>query len=308
MVFSNDPRPSPYADIPSPLPNIDFPEPFWINKLARLLIIGCTNPDLAYAALLVPAAAKMMWSVETPSTKQIIHSAAGRSWICGSKQVLSQVQEGEKIAQSSTGRFVYGMVAGLDIAAYHAFFLSTGAAGLINYASLLAKFSRVCNHNQSPYRGVDPVGGWPSDIGGLQTGPSFFNSSGTLLGPFVFAAAGEVAIIMAWCSFSVIGGSGGIIARLSIVDFDTGQVYDEDIVNNLFSTEDCAVVNYFTSEGRLLRDTTFALKVEFLASTGARAGTAQGGSYMRNFRPGAGDAPPYFDLQTMLEPQIGGPA
>ena len=164
MAYSNDPRPNPYAHIPSPLPNIDFPTPYWINKLAEMIIIGCLDPDIAYGALLLPAAAKMAWTVATPGTKQIVEMVTGHSWICGTKQVMSQVQQGEQIAQSDTGRFMYGLAKGLDIQAYYAFMLSTGAEGVIDFASFAAKFQRICDGDNSPYRGFTPEGGWPSDI------------------------------------------------------------------------------------------------------------------------------------------------
>ena len=55
--YSNSPQPSVYAMIPSPLPNIEFPVPYWINQLKHFVLIGCTDPDLAYAELAIAAAA-----------------------------------------------------------------------------------------------------------------------------------------------------------------------------------------------------------------------------------------------------------
>jgi len=301
MTYSNDPRPNPYAQIPSPFPNIDFPLPYWINKLADMIIVGCTDPDLAYGALLVPAALKMMWSVETPATKQIIQAATGRSWICGSKQIIGSVQGGDVIAQSDSGRFLYGLAKGLDIASYYAFMLSSGAEGVIDYASFAAKFQRVCTGSQHPYRGVTPVGGWPADIPDLQIGPAWNNGSGTLVGPTLWVDEGDIAVIVAWCSFTSLFGTGGVVVEMSIQDFDTKAIYDADIVNNLFSTSSYAVVRWFTTEGRALRDMQLNVMVRFVESVTSRAVPVAGGCYMRSWEPTASDAPPYWNVKSMLK-------
>ena len=249
MPYSNDKKPNPYAHIPSPLPNIDFPTPYWINKLADLILIGCVDPDIAYAALLVPAAASMAWTVATPGTKQLIEQATGHSWICGSRQVMSKVEQGEKIAQSASGRFIYGLLKGLDIQAYFAFFFSTGAKGVIDWGWYAKKFNRICNGNNSKFRGLTPLGGWPSNTGQLLTGPSFFNKFGDVFGQRLVIHRGQIGAMIAWCNFTDLFGSGGEVVEMSIVDEDTGQVYDSDVVNNLFSLSDYAVVRYFTTRG-----------------------------------------------------------
>jgi len=302
MAYSNDPRPNPYASIPSPVPNIDFPTPYWINKLKDLIIIACLNPDIAYAALVVPAAAKMAWSVITPSTKQLIEEATGQSWLCGSKQTLKGVQYGEQIAASQSGRFIYGLLAGLDIAAYHAFFLSTGAEGVIDFASYAKKFQRVCSGDQSPYRGLTPVGGFPwYDDHRWQTGPSFFNAQGSLIGQRLTIHTGQIGAFIAWCSFSCLSSSGGVVTSMALIDEDTGEIYDADVVDNLFSTGPMAIVRYFTTTGRALRETHISLQVAFEEHVEERFVPVNGGCYVRAWSPDAGDAPPYWNVRDMIK-------
>lgn len=306
MTYSNDPQPNPYAHIPSPIPNIDFPQPYWINKLRDLLLIGCTDPDLAMIALAVPAAMKAAWTVLTPSTKQIIEHAGGRSWICGSKQIISQVEYGSEIANNGAGRFVYGLLAGLDIAAYHAFFLSTGAAGVIDWASYAKRFTRNCGTGQSPYRGLDAIGGWP---GGTEhswlTGPEFLNSGGVPVGPLLTVPAGQVGIMLAWCSFSGLGISGGVQTSMRIIDHLTGEVLDEDYVDNLNDTNAKAVVQYCSNEGIESVDRELWLEVFFHFSLASQNVTGTGGCYMRAFDQGAGNAPPYWNMKSMLKSNKG---
>lgn len=301
MTYSNDPQPSVYAKIPSPLPNIDFPAPFWINKLANMAIIGCLNPDLVFAEMAVAAAAKMMWTVETPSTKQLVQEATGHSWICGSKQVLSGVQEGEKIADSGTGRFLYGAAKGVDIMAYYAFMLSTGAKGVVDFGSFASKFIRKCSGTQSPYRGLDPIGGWPVPLTDWDTGPTFLNAGGGVVGQRLTIEIGQIGVMIAWCSFSILAGSGGVVVTMGIVDEDTGAVYDQCVVNNMFNTSQYAIVQYFTSGGRAGRRTILDLKIKCTEHLGDRMVPVNGGCYVRAWSPDAGDAPPYWNMRDMLK-------
>lgn len=301
MTYSNDPRPNPYAHIPSPIPNIDFPVPYWINRLADLIIIGCLNPDLAYGALAVPAALKMMYDVESPSTKQIIQGATGRSWLCGTKQVMSNVKTGAQIATSDTGRFVYGLMAGLDTASYYAFMLSSGAAGVIDFATFAQKFQRVCTGNQSPFRGLTPIGGWPTtDPPQWNVGPSW-DAIGGRPGPFLSIPTGHIGAMIAWCSFSSLFGTGGVITSMRIRDEDTNEIYDSDTVNNLFSVSNMAVVRYFTTGGRAPRDMNLALEVSFPAFVSTRIVPVSGGCFIRAWAPTASDAPPYWNVKDMIK-------
>lgn len=300
MTYSNDPQPNAYAHIWSPLPNIDFPAPYWINKLKNLALIGCTEPDLAFVELAVAAAAKAAWTITTPSTKQIIEGAAGRSWLCGTKQVMSGVREGEQIANSGGGRFLYGVFAGLDIAAYHAFMVSTGAQGVFDFASYAKKFERNCTGSQSKYRGLTPTGGWPSDTGDTFVGPQYLGTGGNRAGPFLFWNAGEVATFIAWCSFSNLEGSGGVVTEMSIQDYHTGEVFDHCVVDNLFNTSNMGVVQFFATEGRSLQDRVLALMVRFTESVTARAVPVNGGCYIRSFDPAALGTPPFWDMRTMI--------
>lgn len=300
MTYSNDPKPNPYAHIPSPFPNIDFPVPYWINKLANMAIIGCLNPDLVYAELAVAAAMRMLWAVETPSTKQLIDHATGHSWLCGSKQIVKTTGEGAKIAESGTGRFIYGGFKGLDIAAYYAFMVSTGAKGVIDFGWFAKKFQRVCHGDQSRWKGIDAIGGWPADTGQLMTGPSFLNSQGDVFGQRLQIAEDEIGVMVAWCSFTDLFSTGGVMVEMSIVDEDTGQVYDKSVVDNRFNVSQFAICQFFTTEGRAARDTTLLLKVRFLQSISPRAVCAAGGCYTRAWEPTAADAPPYWNMKSML--------
>jgi len=301
LAYSNDPAPNPYAHIPSPLPNIDFPTPYWINKLADFIIIGCLDPDLAYGELLVPAAAKMLWTAATPGTKQLVEMATGASWICGTKQVMSQVQQGEEIAASDSGRFIYGLAKGLDIQAYYAFMLSTGAKGVIDYASFAQKFHRVCSGDNTQYHGVAPVGGWPVPGPDWLTGPSYSRPGGLLIGPALNVNPGDIAAFIAWCSFSDLEGSGGVITSMRLRNFQTDEVYDMDTVNNLFSTSNFAVVRWFTTEGRALSAFEVVLEVQCQESTTGRMVAVNGGCFKRSWSPTASDAPPYWNMKTMLK-------
>lgn len=301
MPYSNDPQPNPYVHIPSPFPNIDFPVPFWINKLRNMAIVGCLDPDLVYAELAVAAAANMMWTVETPSSKQLMEQAGGASWLCGSRQVISNMQQGTEIANSGTGRFIYGALKGVDIATYFAFMISTGAKGVIDFGSYAAKFQRKCNGDQSKFRGLNPVGGWPADTHENMIGPEFITASGGTAGPILFLKKNQIGALIAWCNFSILGGTGGLITKMSIRDADTGEVFDSSTVNNLFSLSQYAVVRYFTTEGRSDRDRQIELRVEFLETVGTRAVPVNGGCYIRSWLPTAADAPPYWDMKTMLK-------
>jgi hypothetical protein len=298
VTYSNSPAPDPYAHIPSPLPNIDFPTPYWINKLARLIIIGCLDPDIAYGALIVPAAAKMLYDFETPSTKQIIEAATGQSWICHTKQAFSTTKEGSQIAQSDTGRFLYGLVKGLDIAAYYAFAVSTGAKGVIDYASFAARFQRKCGGGQGQWTGDDPVGGWGAGFDSWQTGPSWLNSVGTRPGPFLTIPRGYVGCMIASCSFTSLFATGLAITSMRIVDEDTGEVHDQDRVDNLVSVGPQACVAYFTTEGLVNRDVHLAIECNFAEAPTTRVVPANGFCYIRAWHPTAGDAPSYLDIVT----------
>lgn len=305
MTFSNSPRPNVYAHVPSPLPNIDFPTPFWINKLADFIIIGCTDPDLAYGALLVPAALKMLWTVATPATKQIIEGATGRSWICGSKRVISQTEQGSKLANSNTGKAVYGLVKGLDIAAYYAFMLSAGASGVVDYASFAAKFQRKCNGGQSAHVGITPIGGWGVGYPAWQTGQGYATSTGGFIGPFLNIPKGYIGAMIFWCSYTSLFGPGGVIVNVRIYDEDTGQVYDTDTVNNLFNTSEMAIVRYFTREGLADRDLNLAVQIQCYEAATTRMVPAHGGCFSRAWHPSAADAPPFWNMKDMLH-QSGG--
>jgi hypothetical protein len=302
VAYSNDPHPNAYAHIWSPIPNIDFPTPYWINKLKNMAIIGCLNPDLVYAELAVAAAAKLGWTVLTPSTKQIIEEATGRSWLCHSKQVISNVDYGQQIANNAGGRFLYGVFAGLDIAAYHAFMLSTGAQGIFDFASYAFKFARKCDHDQSPYRGLTPVGGWASDVPGWTTGPEFLNQQGSPVGALLVVPPDSIAVMVAWCNFSNLGGTGGVVTSMRIHNVTTGEVLDSNTVDNRFSLEDFAIVQAFTIEGRVGFEQWWWLEVNFEQSVGARAVPVNGGCYMRAWSPGLASAPPYWNMKTMLGP------
>jgi hypothetical protein len=301
MAYSNDPQPNVYAHIPSPLPNIEFPKPYWINRLRDLIMIGCMDPDLAYVALALPAAGNMFWTVITPSTKQLVQETTGKSWICGARQTISGAQPGREIARSAAGRIIYETVKHLDIAAFYAFFLSTGAKGVLDYMTFLKKMTRICGQNQSPYRGRTPVGGWPSDVGGEATGPGFLNSDGVMVGPTLYIPRGYIGAMIAWCSFSNLEGSGGVRTEMRIRDGDTQVVYDEDFVDNMFNTQNYAVVQYFTTEGRVNRDTTINLRVEFLESVTARAVPVTGGCFIKAWQPGTAGAPPYYNMRENIK-------
>lgn len=300
MTYSNDPKPNPYAHIPSPFPNIDFPVPYWINKLANMAIIGCLDPDLVYAELAVAAALRMMWAVETPSTKQLVDHLTGHSWICGSKQIMKATGEGAKIAESGTGRFIYGGFKGLDIAAYYAFMVSTGAKGVIDFGWFAKKFQRVCNGNQSQWRGIDSIGGWPADIPPWQTGPSFLNAAGDVFGQRLFIPKGQIGVFIAWSSYTSVFSTGGVMVEQRIIDEDTGVVYDSSIVDNRFNVSMMAITQYFTSEGLAARDMHLILQVRFVQSVTTRAVCAAGGCYVRAWHPDAGNAPPYWNMKSML--------
>jgi hypothetical protein len=301
MGYSNDPIAHTYANVPSPLPNIiEFPTPFWITKLMNMAMVGCLNPDLVFAELAAGAAAKLMWNVATPSIKQMIEGATGRSWICGTKQVMGGVKEGEQIASSGTGRFIYGAVKGLDIMAYYAFMVSVGGQGVADFIGFAARFIRKCNGDQSQWRGIDPLGGWPSDTGGKMLGPQWQTPLGDRAGPFLYLNRGEIGCIVAWCSFSNLEGNGGVITRMTIEDFLTGEVFDSCTCNNMFNTHNMAVVQWFTNEGRIDRDRILVIRVEFLASVTARAIPVKGGCYIRSWIPGAGNAPPIWNMKQHL--------
>jgi hypothetical protein len=301
MAYSNDPRPNAYAHIPSPTPSITFPLPYWINKLVNMAIVGCLDPDLVYIELAVAAAGRLAWSVATPSTKQLVEMATGQSWLCHAKQTTRLNKFGNEIANSGAGRILYDTVKGLDIAAYHAFFLSTGAQGLFDFGSFAAQFQRVCSGSQSPWRGIDTVGGWPADTGQQMIGQSALNAAGGIIGPTLEVFEGDIAVIVAWCAYTSVFGTGGVIVELSIVDDETGQKYDSCVVNNMFSTSQFAIVTMFTHEGRAQGYQRFALNVRFVESVTSRAVCAKGGCYMRSWQPGAGNAPPYWNMKTMLK-------
>lgn len=301
MAYSNDPQPNPYAWFPAPLPNINFPTPYWINRLADWLMIGCLDPDIAYAALAVPAAAKMFWTLITPSTKQLVEETTGRSWICGTKQVMTGTIEGQEIAASGTGRFIYGLMKGLDIAAYHAFMVSTGAAGIFDFGSFAKKFQRICHGNQSAYRGFTPVGGWPVPWDIWQIGPEFATAGGDLIGEHLHVKRNQIWAFIAWCSFSDLYGTGGVIVSMRLRNFTTNEVYDIDTVDNRFSTQQFAIVQAFSSEGRALADFDVMLEIKCVDAAGARMVPVKGGCYARAWDPNASDAPPYWNMRTMLK-------
>jgi hypothetical protein len=300
MPYSNDPAPDPYAHIPSPIPNIDFPTPYWINKLLQMIVIGCLDPDVVYGALAVGALAKAAYTVATPSTKQIVKETTGASWICGSKQLLSEVEFGDQIAQSDSGRFIYGALAGLDIASYYAFMVSTGAEGVIDFASYAAKFSRNCKGNQSPYKGLTPVGGWAADLMTWQTGPSWFNGAGGYVTPVIYPGPEDMFAILASCSFSALGGTGGVVTTMRIQDRLRGTTFDSDTVNNLFSVNNQAIVATVGRPGMDYSDVGIEVQVMFDEWIDPRAVTANGFCFIRSWNPETENGPPLFNMATDL--------
>jgi hypothetical protein len=301
VAYSNDPAPNPYAGIPSPIPNIDFPVPFWINKLTKLLIIGCLNPDIAIAGLAIASGLKALYTVASPATKEIIKEGTGSSWLCGSQRVIQEADYGEEIAHSSTGRFTYGLLAGLDIAAYHAFMMSTGAQGVFDFLSALAKFERNCKGDQSPYRGLTAVGGWPTPGLDWNTGPSWLNGSGGNIGPALFLHPYQRAAIYASCSFSNLGGDGGIVASMRIADVTTGMAFDSDTVNNIFNTEDRAIVATVIEPGYFQETRQISVQVHFDVWSGGQAVAVDGDCYIRAWDPETENGPPLFNMATDLE-------
>jgi hypothetical protein len=214
--------------------------------------------------------------------------------LCGSKQVLSDVQYGEQIANSGTGRFLYGMLAGLDIAAYHAFFLSTGAVGVIDFASYAKRFQRVCNGDQSPYHGIAATGGWPAPSDDWGPGPTYLNSAGQAVSTDIVIAPGQVGVCICWTSYSGLFGTGGVITSQAIFDQDTGEMYDQCIVNNLFQTDSMAITKFYTVGGRVGRTIRLNNKVKFLQSVDNRVVAVKGGCYARAWFPHETTAPPYW--------------
>jgi hypothetical protein len=302
--YSNSPQPSLYGYFPSPFPNIDFPMPYWINKLKDFALIGCTNPDLAYAELFVVAAARAMFTAFTPSTKQIVEMATGRSWICNAKSIVKEAEVGEEIAESGAGRFVYGLAAGVDIAAYHAFWVSLGATAVSDFVSFAAAFQRRCNGSQSPYRGVTPIGGWPTSISGPTphgSPPVYLTATGEHLGMNFTVKQGEVGVCVAWCNFTSLYYTGGVIAQLRLFDGDTNETLDEDIVDNWKDLSKFAIVRYFTTEGLAPVDRHIHAEVNFLTTASNRTVCGEGGCYVRSFKPGLGDAPPFWNMKTDLK-------
>jgi hypothetical protein len=298
--YSNDPQPSPYASIPNPIPNFDFPKPFWINKLRSMSLLGCTNPDLAFIEMAAAAAGHMYWSVVTPSTKQLIEGSTGRSWLCNSKQVISSVEQGEQIASSGTGRFIYGMLAGLDIAAYHAFFVSTGAVGVIDFASYAARFNRVCSGDVSPNRGLDAIGGWPVPSDDYGPGPSFQNAQGQVFGSEITIPKGYMGIHVAWCSYSLLDVPGGVVVSQRLRDHGTGEVLDECTVNNLEDSSRYAITSYFTSEGESTRDRLIELQIKCTEALGLRMVPAGGGCFVRTWKFGDPPGMSYLNMKQNL--------
>ena len=242
----------------------------------------------------------MYWSVVTPSTKQLIEGATGRSWLCGSKQVLSGAQAGEQIASSGAGRFVYGLLAGLDIAAYHAFFVSTGAVGVIDFASYAAKFSRVCSADQTPYRGIDSVGGWPVPSDDYGPGPSFINTHGDVFGSEIFIPKGWMGIHVAWCSYSLLDIPGGVVVSQRLRDHDTGEIFDECTVDNIDNSSKYAVTTYFSSEGLSTRDRLIELQIKCVTALGVRMVTAGGGCFVKTWKFGNPPGMSYLNMRQNL--------
>lgn len=306
MAYSNDPQPDVYAHIPSMIPNIDFPLPYWINKLADMLLIGCTNPDLALVALAVPAALKAGWTVLTPSTKQLIEQTTGRSWLCGSKQIINAAEWADPIAADGLGGFVYGMFAGVDIAAYHAFFVSSGAEGVLDYIQYAKKFARNCSGSQSQWRGLVSIGGWPYTGGpSWGTGPEFLNSAGTPVGPLLVVNAGKTAIFTAWCSFSGLGLTGGVVCDMRLRDWYTGNILSEGHCDNIADPGQKAIVQYASPAGVEPNDMYIMLEVSFPLSLDNRIVTNEGGAYIRSFDYHSEEAPPFFNMKSMLKSSNG---
>lgn len=298
--YSNDPGPSPYANIPNFIPNFDFPKPFWINALRSLAMIGCAQPDLAIVELAAAAAGKMYWSVVTPSTKQLIEGAAGRSWLCGSKQIISSAQAGEQIASSGAGRFVYGLLAGLDIAAYHAFFVSTGAVGVIDFASYAAKFLRHCDPNASDARGLTATGGWPVPSSELLAGPSYINAKGTVFGSEISIPAGYMGIHVAWTQYSLLDIPGGVVVTQSLRDHDTGEILDSCTVDFINDPSHFCITSYFTSEGLSTKSRLLELKVECHHAGGLRMVTSGGGCFVKAWKFGNPPGMSYLNLRNNI--------
>jgi hypothetical protein len=304
--YSNSPQPNVYAHIPSPLPNIDFPRPYWIDKLRNAAIIGCLNPDLAFFEMAIADVAKAAWTTYTPSTKQIIERATGQSWICNTKQVLKTVEEGEQIANSGAGRFVYGLVKGLDIAAYHAFFISTGGQGVLDYVSFAQQFKRKCTNPQSPYRGYTPQGGWAVNVGGPTSpggSPVYLNAAGSPIAPHLDLGPGEEGVIFQWCSYTSLYETGGIIMRQYIYDEATGSILDDQTVDNWTNTEHHAINYVLTANGEAPGGPTrhISCQTQSLNSLTNRVVCATGGCYVHKWKLGRIGQPPYWNMATQLK-------
>ena len=79
------------------------------------------------------------------------------------------------------------------------------------------------------------------------------------------------------------------------------EVYDEDTVDNMFNEDQFAVVRYFSTEGLAPRDIHIRARVYFINSVTERLVANVGGCYIRAFEPTAADAPPFWNMKTMLQ-------
>lgn len=265
-----------------------------------MILLGCAAPDLAYIDMAAAAAGNMYWSLVTPSTKQLIEQQAGRSWICGSKQLLSEVEQGEQLAQSGLGRFVYGALAGLDIAAYHAFFVSTGAVGVINFANYATKFKRFCDGSQNPNRGVSVIGGWPVPDTEYIAGPSFMNAGGQVFGSVLSIPAGYMGIHIAWVQYSLLDQQGGVRVSQRLWDRFSNVTHDECTVDFFDHPSYYCITQYFSSEGLTTAAQQLELQVKCEAAAGLRMVPTGGGCFAKIWKFGSPPGMSYLNMKQNL--------
>jgi hypothetical protein len=232
--------PAPLIPIPSPFPNIEIPEPYWLNKLEDFLYIQCADPALLFVEVALVAALRAWWTIETPSTKQILKNRSGLSWIQSLREAHNmerdwrggirseptrrqkvsswknrhspytsfyQGQAGALEAESNGTRFIWSMWRGLDEFVFWQFIGDIIGQGLIEWSTVVNKVSQKCKGDESNGRGFVMVGGWPYVKDYWMTGPSYLSRKGNLIGPIIPINKNSGAVDVWWGDYRGLYGS-----------------------------------------------------------------------------------------------------